>query len=444
MANTYLTRSTGQAGTSGKKFTISFWMKCASHSSGITIFSSSSNATSSPFMLIQRTSAGKLRFSDYTNDTTTRADKQTNALLRDTSGYYHIVIAVDTDQSTAANRNRIYINGTEETSFATDSNYGSGVTTSMGQNNEMVIGRYEPYNSNHFDGILSHFHYCDGQQYTATEFGETDSTTGEWKIKVGPSVTYGNNGFFVLKDGNSVTDQSGNSNNFTVGAGTLTKTEDSPSNIFATWNPLQATTSASYGFEAGNTRLQVNDVDMSLGSTLAAKTGKYYMEMKWVQQGGNDRWGLQPANTNVNQNVRINGVGWDQATNQFYMLNNAVSGSWGGSIGTSDIIQLAMDLDNGALYLGVNGSYRNSGNPTSGSSKTGAVDFSGTSLYGDFLTFAVGKGNQGTSGWNANFGNGYIEQTAVSSAGSNASGLGIFEYDVPAGYSALCTKGLNE
>ena len=69
------------------------------------------------------------------------------------------------------------------------------------------------------------------------------------------------NGFFILKDGNSVTDQSGNSNNFTVGGGTLTKTEDCPSNVFATWNPLdiQGTTSRSitYGNTNGNTTQQL-------------------------------------------------------------------------------------------------------------------------------------------------------------------------------------------
>ena len=55
-------------------------------------------------------------------------------------------------------------------------------------------------------------------------------------------------------------------------------------------------------------------------------------------------------------------------------------------------------------------------------------------------TIFVGKGNNGTSGWNANFGNGYIEQTAVSSAGTNASNNGIFEYDVPSGFTALSTN----
>ena len=46
-------------------------------------------------------------------------------------------------------------------------------------------------------------------------------------------------------------------------------------------------------------------------------------------------------------------------------------------------------------------------------------------------------------GWNYNFGNGYFGSTQISSAGTNASGIGIFEYDVPTGYTSLSTKGLN-
>jgi len=190
--------------------------------------------------------------------------------------------------------------------------------------------------------------------------------------------------------------------------------------------------------------MSVNDAAVfSLGATLAATTGKYYMEMKWVQQGGNGSWGMIPIDTDINNRPRNAGVGWNQGDNAPWLLGSIVSGSWGGSIGTSDIIQLAMDLDNGAFYFGKNGTYLNSGNPTSGSSRTGAVNFSGTSLFGEQLTFAIGKGASGTDGWNANFGNGYFEQTAVSSAGTNASNNGIFEYDVPSGFTALSTNGLN-
>ena len=83
---------------------------------------------------------------------------------------------------------------------------------------------------------MSHIHFC-GYQYQASDFGETDATTGEWKIKTAPSVSYGTTGFFILKDGNSVTDQSPNSNNWTAN-GNLTKSEDNPSNVFATFNAL--------------------------------------------------------------------------------------------------------------------------------------------------------------------------------------------------------------
>ena len=71
---------------------------------------------------------------------------------------------------------------------------------------------------------MSHIHFIDGTQYAASDFVQTDATTGEWTIKTSPNVTYGTNGFFILKDGNSVTDQSGNGNNFgQVSQGTLTK-----------------------------------------------------------------------------------------------------------------------------------------------------------------------------------------------------------------------------
>ena len=52
-----------------------------------------------------------------------------------------------------------------------------------------------------FDGLLSHVHFTDGYAYDASAFGSTDSTTGEWKINTSPSVTYGTNGFFLLKNG---------------------------------------------------------------------------------------------------------------------------------------------------------------------------------------------------------------------------------------------------
>ena len=440
MANTYLTRT--QSMGNRTTFTFSAWVKRSSlgEQNLITVGTSGTSRTQFHFQ-------GQDALQFYNNDGgSVNMYIKTNRLFRDLSAWYHIVLRFDTTQSTASDRIRFYVNGEEETSLATNTIPSEDADNTQFNYNGIVadIGRRHYDATGYFDGSMSHVHFCDGYSYDASSFGSTDATTGEWKINTSPSVTYGNNGFFILKNGNTITDQSGEGNNFTLGGGTLTNTLDCPSNVFATWNPLQATTSASYDFSAGNTRMAVNDTAVfSLGATLAATTGKYYMEMKWVQQGGNGSWGMIPIDTDISNRPRNAGVGWNQGDNAPWLLGTIVSGSWGGSIGTNDIIQLAMDLDNGAFYFGKNGTYLNSGDPTSGASKTGAVDFSATSLFGKQLTFAIGKGASGTDGWNANFGNGYFEQTAVTSAGTAGSTPGVFEYDVPSGYQPLTTKGLN-
>ena len=440
MANTYLTRTPSSTG-SQTKFTFSFWWKNNSKQNSDKCFFSS-GLNSSNYFTIETTGSEYIRILNVDNASVV-INYKPSRVFRDASAWYHIVIAIDTTQA-GGNRVKFYTNGVRETAF--DLNVEPNQSANVLYVNDTGvhdIGRRSVTAGNYMGGSLSHYNFIDGTAYDATAFGEYDAN-GVWKIKTSPSVTYGTNGFFILKDGNSVTDQSGNSNNFTVGGGTLTNTEDNPSNVFATWNLLQATSAATYDFVSGNTRMAVNDTAVfSLGATLAATTGKYYMEMMWVQQGGNGSWGMIPIDTDISNRPRNAGVGWNQGDNAPWLLGTIVSGSWGGSIGTNDIIQLAMDLDNGAFYFGKNDVWLNSGDPTSGSSKTGAVDFSGTSLFGEQLTFAIGKGASGTDGWNANFGNGYFEVAAVSSAGTNASGNGIFEYDVPTGYTALSTKGLN-
>ena len=103
-----------------------------------------------------------------------------------------------------------------------------------------------------------------------------------------------------------------------------------------------------------------------------------------------------------------------------------------------------MDLDNNKLYFHKNGTYHNSGDPTSGSTGTGAVSITAPADNGTgFYHFACGKAGLATTSIEANFGNGYFGTTAVSSAQNPDDGIGIFEYDVPAGYRALCTKSIN-
>ena len=114
-------------------------------------------------------------------------------------------------------------------------------------------------------------------------------------------------------------------------------------------------------------------------------------------------------------------------------------GVWGNAYAQNDIVGVAMDLDNQKIYFSKNGTWENAGDPTSGSTGTG-------SMYdiGSGYNYYPATGLYSSSaGWSFNFGNGSFGTTAISSEGTNASGIGKFKYDVPTGYTALSTKGLN-
>ena len=157
-------------------------------------------------------------------------------VLRDPNAWYHIVAALDSTESANADKVKLYINGIQQT--LSGSTFPSSAIGFNNSGSKFNIGKSDRYANFDFDGTMSHYHFIDGTAYPASTFGSTDSVTGQWKINTSPSVTYGDQGFFILKDGNSVTDQSGEGNNLTVSTGTLTNTEDNPSNVFATWNPL--------------------------------------------------------------------------------------------------------------------------------------------------------------------------------------------------------------
>ena len=439
MANTKLTRN-NNSGDSRRKMTWSWWIKRSKLGLGggensdiqylYNQYRSADNYNSG--VLFQ--SDDSIRFWDY-GGSSNDLDLQTTRLFRDTNGFYHIVLAIDTTQATASNRIKLYINGVQETAF--------DVATYPAQNHEVRMGEagsaqqqqlgvqgYGSTYQSYFDGVMSHVHFIDGTAYDATAFGSTDATTGEWQINTSPSVTYGTNGFFILKDGNSVTDASPNSNNFTVGGGTLTKTEDNPSNVFATFNPLFAYVNGGSvqrpAYSNGNNTATFDNGGLNehAPSTLAPSSGKYYAEFKWVSSHGDGSTGVGIFATDVNTNNDINAQSYLYMGNgEKRMLNSAAA--YGASWTTGDIISIALDCDNNTVTFYKNGATQ------------GALSIASGNNYYMYCTDYDNKVV------NANFGNGYFGTTAVSSAGTNASGIGIFEYDVPANFTALSTKGLN-
>ncbi len=433
MPSTYLTRT--QTAGNRRKGTFSAWVKRANLGYQYLI---SWNSTTSGTSLGDwiRFNGEALDILKYTGSLPYRV--QTNRLFRDTSAWYHIVVAYDSEQATASNRIKIYVNGVQETSFGTSS-YPSQNYDFEFNNNSIVACVGKNYNTEaNFDGSMSHVHWCDGYAYSASDFGSTDATTGEWKINTSPSVSYGTNGFFILKDGNSVTDQSGQSNNFTAN-GTLTKTEDCPSNVFATFNPLHFQAGRALTMSNGNGKIASNQNNWQpIGSTLAVppKTGKWYWEFSQFIEA-QTFVGFISSECNININLPYQAT--DGMITYFYAGRLTNDGSETESYftaisATTDVVGVALDMTAGTygqVQFYLNGS------------PTGSAVALGSSFANQFvMPFAMCNGTGGRS-VSINTGNGYFGSTQISSAGSNASGIGIFEYDVPTGYTALSTKGLN-
>jgi len=435
MASTYATRTVGTA-TNNNKFTISVWSKRSKLTGDYQgILTSRGSGWNAGIGLYWGNDESV--WYNFSTSSTALATVSTTAKYRDVNGWYHIVIAGDTTQS-GTNKLKIWVNGEQQTSFTNDDRSSFvGLSNDLGHTGyPMQLGRkYD--GSYYYDGSMSHLHFIDGTAYDASAFGSTDSTTGEWKINTSPSVTYGTNGFFILKDGNSVTDQSGNSNNFTVGGGTLTKTEDNPSNVFATMNPNNTTSNVT--LTNGNTSVSLNGTYTTYG-TIQVTKGKFYWEQKI--NGSSLFASVADGNAGSMKTVGLlnENYAWAYRSDGNKQTGGTAT-SWGNSFTTNDIISTALDMDNGKIYWAKNGVWQESGNPATGANPA----FTGlnTSSYApDGLTPCVGQysGDQNTS---FNFGNGYFGTTAVASAGTNASGNGIFEYDVPNGFTALSTKGLN-
>jgi len=443
MASTYLTRTPSSTGNR-KTWTFSAWFKKFETGVQHRILSvqESGDERLGLYFSTSDQMVAELRFGGVGGTGLT-----TNQLFRDTSGWYHVVWSVDTTQATASDRAKLYINGEQITSFSASGYPAQNANTATNYTVEHRIGKSVGFN-NPFNGLMSHIHLTDGTTYDATAFGEYDAN-GVWKIKTSPSVNYGTNGFFILKNGNSVTDQSGNSNNFTVGGGTLTNTEDSPSNVFATLNSLD-NYYASTIFSNGNTSQTSNAGAYAwVSSTLGMTSGKFYAECKQTGFSGGSNYNLigVVATELTSSSTYLGGVA---GTSGYYAQGNVYNGSGSAtstynSYTTNDIIGVAIDLDNNKLYFSKNGTWQNSGVPTSGSTGTGALSLTAVSSTnkGAYFFASGDYGNTVVVNNSWNFGNGYFGTTAVSSAGTNASGNGIFEFDCPTGYTALSTKGLN-
>ena len=439
-----LTKTNSGAGNQ-RTWTFSCWVKrSVLRSSGArTIFGTTDGESDS------------LRFQsdglNFFNNGTADSNLSTNRLFRDVSAWYHIVLAFDTTQGTAANRVKLYINGSQYTwdnaTTYPDENY-------QGQINDAsnIQSLNKAHNAAELAGYIAEVHLTDGTAYAASDFGETNDN-GVWVPKKA-SVSYGTNGYYFefKQTGTSAdasgmgADTSGNTNHYTVANFTATDvTTDTPTNNFCTLNPLHNFRNDPT-YSEGNTKVVFADGGNGASplSTFAVNSGKWYWEAKFVQTSDPGHGAIAVGIVDANQYNVDSGAdeyfdrfdfGFSYNTDGKKKSNNS-DANFGDEFNNGDIIGVAVDFDNSQIYFSKNGTFQDSGDPTSGASGTGsAFNFAAGTYY--FAVYAY----QDENSWEVNFGN---PPHTISSGNSDADGHGNFEFAVPSGYFALCTKNLAE
>ena len=270
-----LTR-TLSSGTSNTIGTISVWVKRANLSATKSILGVNTNGDN--FFIIQfGNSSDQLNIRLY-DDGSPDANYNTTAVFRDVSAWYHVVVAFDTTQATSSNRIKAYVNNTlHSLSGYPPQNQTLYTGTSSAT---MAVGD-SSFNNSHYDGYMSEYNFIDGQQLAPSDFGEFDEDSGIWK-PIAYTGTYGTNGFYLeFKDSSALGDDtSGNSNDFTVNNLTsIDQTTDTPTNNFATLNPLVGGTSST--FTNGNLSATIPPINGAVVANMAVNSGKWYCECKF-------------------------------------------------------------------------------------------------------------------------------------------------------------------
>lgn len=455
-ASAYFNRTLGTP-TSNQKMTLSCWVKLGSTSQTagqITLLNGGDGTqanASNTFIQLRTDGTGlKLQILCNGGGAATVGGYRTFApYFRDSSAWYHIVLAADTTQATAANRYRGYINGVEITSYTgTDPNQNVNITwlnTAVGH----LIGRNnETGGPVYGDTYITEMYWIDGQQLTPSSFGETDVVTGVWKPKK-YAGTYGTNGFYLNFSDNSAAtaaaigkDYSGNGNNWTPNNISVTAgvTNDSMTDVptlyadggngrgnYCTLNPLYK--GSNVNPTEGNLKYVITAGNFHEGvtGTIFPTSGKWYAEFLW-----NTVSAATSATAVCRNNAPMvtgpcafqNTVDTNSPTYRSYVVNgnkdtNTTSAAYGSTYTAADLIGVALDLDNGKVWFSKNGVWQASGDPAAGTNAA-FTDITGS----DGWTFAVSGYGSGGDNCHANF------------------GQRPFIYTPPTGFKALNTQNL--
>ena len=441
--------TTNQAEGNYRTWTFSAWIKRTELSKDYhTIFGAE-------YTNIQIMDNNRPRLVLYDGSTSYYADPE--MLMRDTSAWYHIVVALDSTQGTAADRVKWYINGDRVTDF-NNSTYAN-----MSQNTEFTgVGKPSAYGSGGwlrvgdffggsegFSGYIADVYYLNGTAEDADAFGETDSDSGIWIPKEYTGSGYGTQGFhYKFDNASNLGEDSSGEGHDANSLGNITAADqstDTPTNNFCTFlsdGTLFSTSSSDNPtFKQGGTEQIANGGTgwVFAYGTQAASSGKWYWEGK-VSSTKNCMIGACPVDTTAGTTTAYLGqqsngtIGFQYGDgNIFYWTGATEYVAGGGGVSTNDIIGFAMDLDNNKAYVSRNGTWLNSADPAGNSN--------GHAILDKPYMFAMARYNPSQNNY-FNFGG--FPSFTISSAATDENGYGTFEYAPPSGFYAMCTKNLAE
>ena len=368
-----------------------------------------------------------------------------NGVQRDSGGWKHIVMRFDTAQGTEANRSKLFINGVEATQ-----NY---KYYDIAQNYDMRYNHTADAhwlgamnNGAYFDGYMAEVHWIDGAIVSPNAFGEVGDY-GEWKPKAyvpADYAAYGTNGYYLnfADSSHFGKDVSGNGNNWTdTGFGTHDQMLDSPTNNFATPNPLNGNSSG-YTFTEGNLYAK-----RSAGAwqpyygTMGMPSGKWYWEA-FYKVGYDAQIGVALDTYSSTTTLQAAGAYsiYSVANGTGYKYDNG-SQSYGGGAwhwSTNVILQVAYDADTGKMWIGKDNTWYSSGNPSTGANPWVTVSAANRgNLLPAFAGYDSATQQYINFGQDSSF-------TGLKTAQNNqdANDIGDFYYTPPTGFLALCTSNL--
>ena len=376
----YLSRALGSP-TSDTKASVSVWLKRTAVSTDNSFFDNY-QGTNDRLTISLLSSTDGDALSVYQRDSSGIVCLLTTSQkFRDPSAWYHILVAFDTTQGTAADRVKIYVNGTQVTSFSSSTYFSQNHNLRAGSGYTTNVGRYGA-GSNYFGGYLAEFNYIDGQQVSPTDVGFTDGQTGIWMPRR-YEETYVNNGFRLDFDDNSSTsalgiDSSPNGNDLTVanisvsaGAGN-DSLEDTPSNNFCTLNSVNQDSNTT--LSEGNLKAAGSSstaYSFHTQGTIAQSSGKWYYEVEYTANGGGTNSDLPAigwARTTLRPTDNPTGGGglcYRPARGDYIDLagNNPTSKP---TTSLGNVVQVAIDFDAGKIWFGNGGTFFESVNPSTG------------------------------------------------------------------------------